>query len=1018
MSRLALALFMLLSTGASAVAGESVRSPQRWAVLASPPVEKTGLPDLLTVDLSARKNIELVERARIRDVTRELALSQVLGPATSRRLKLGRLLKADRLAILVKGRTAKPSIHLVICDCRTGARLWHGVFPSEDVTAVRAAIRDRIGRVAAQHSTGKLRVIGLSPFKSNNLVHDYDHLQASFAHLLASALLAVPNVAVVETEEASAISKELTDGVQRTVPLFVKGSFEVANAVTKKDVTFTVEVLLTRGPRKLATLRREKVPLREVARFLRREVAPRVLEGSGKQAGQPLAEAEQVTELVTRADAFTRVGDWEHAIGLREAALLIEPRNTDQRLQVMFDYRWLMRSRLTEAGRDRWKKGNTKTAPAIRKRVRACVLGFGHLEYLIRNGRIDIDQATKLTAQHRARNLIRPIPYMSNEKGHRIGAEILEVAERVEDEFMVDVYPRALRLKRPPEPKHRYVDFMWMDRWGEVLVESALTRVDRHYPTASDLKHLKRVLTEVTPDRLSVSHSLVQFLEWGPWQLKQAAGQGMSDVATPKDWRAFLAALEASDHQVARTCGRYGLLYWPWRASRGQDWGDGAGVVPSPGEVAKLLKDFEQLPYAAPWNSQRTKEPLYDRIKALHRRLQPRPAAVHSSPPPARQPKNQATGRMAFKPLDLQVRLLDGKTVPLAGKRWETYGGSGGLRHLLQCGDTLDVMWNAGVVLFMRAPGVLEEVVVDKQPIFTDVKYDGQRVWIATRRAGLWVLDRNGKIEAKVGTQQGLPPADRSMMVHPIAPGKVCAVGSFGKHKRAWCAIVEPHPKGHKVNVFHRAVKIPRTSSVSTPSNDPELVFEPHWLHALHTVKGREPHLLLVGRDGTTLDSRMQPLQINLTSLKVSTLKVPPYPDSFAHADMRREFSYFSRRGALLEASDFGVRQRAALGTTWGNGKTWRLLLKLEIGQGYFREHLLFRDGYVYAPGSAWFKIDPATWKVEELTAGRLPGKYEFNRYAVSAHYGFVGWGSRQALHQISVLPKPEPKPDQSRSRQ
>ena len=256
------------------------------------------------------------------------------------------------------------------------------------------------------------------------------------------------------------------------------------------------------------------------------------------------------------------------------------------------------------------------------------------------------------------------------------------------------------------------------------------------------------------------------------------------------------------------------------------------------------------------------------------------------------------------------------------------------------------------------------------------------------------------------------------MMVHPIAPGKVCAVGSFGKHKRAWCAIVEPHPKGHKVNVFHRAVKIPRTSSVSKPSNDPELVFEPHWLHALHTVKGREPHLLLVGRYGTTLDSRRQPLQIDLTSLNVSTTKVGPYPDGFAYANMLRSHAYFSRRGVLLQAGDFGVSQRSAPGATWDNGKTWRLLLKLEIGQGYFREHLLFRDGYVYAPGSAWFKIDPATWKVEELTAGRLPGEYEFNRYAVSAHYGFVGWGSRQALHQISVLPKPEPKPDQSRSRQ
>ena len=424
-----------------ASAGEAPVRAQRWAIIASPPVEKTGLPDLLTVDLSAARDLELVERARIRDVTRELALSQVLGPATSRRLKLGRLLKADRLAILVKGQTEKASIHLVICECRTGARLWHGVFPSEDVTAVRAAIRDRIGRVAAQHGTGKLRVIGLSPFKSNNLVHDYDHLQASFAHLLASALLAVPNVAVVETEEAVAIAAEQVEGVERTVPLFVKGSFEVADAIKGTGGPIRVAVELQAGGKVLTKLQCQKPSAGEVARFLRDDVVRAICARLSGEKVKPIGAAEQLRLLASRADAFARVGDWEHAAGLREAALLIEPRNTDQRLQVMFDYRWLMRSRLTEAGPNRWEKGNTKTAPAIRKRVRACVLGFGHLEYLIRNGRIDIDQATKLTAQHRARNLIRPIPYMSNEKGHRIGAEILEVAagkERILDLLMAD----------------------------------------------------------------------------------------------------------------------------------------------------------------------------------------------------------------------------------------------------------------------------------------------------------------------------------------------------------------------------------------------------------------------------------------------------------------------------------------------------------------------------------------------------------------------------------------------------
>ena len=102
----------------------------------------------------------------------------------------------------------------------------------------------------------------------------------------------------------------------------------------------------------------------------------------------------------------------------------------------------------------------------------------------------------------------------------------------------------------------------------------------------------------------------------------------------------------------------------------------------------------------------------------------------------------------------------------------------------------------------------------------TDVKWDGKRVWIAYNlfanpqhprsSSGLAVIEADGRTMRWVGKDQGLPPGDQNLLIHPIAEGRVIAVGSFGGGQRGWCAEVTLGDSGSsaRVNVFHTAATV------------------------------------------------------------------------------------------------------------------------------------------------------------------------------------------------------------------
>jgi hypothetical protein len=141
--------------------------------------------------------------------------------------------------------------------------------------------------------------------------------------------------------------------------------------------------------------------------------------------------------------------------------------------------------------------------------------------------------------------------------------------------------------------------------------------------------------------------------------------------------------------------------------------------------------------------------------------------------------------------------------------------------------------------------------------------------------------------------------------------------------------------------------------------------------------------------------------------IDLDSLKVEVFTEELHHADHCRSSSYFSRNGEILEASEFHVVHRCAPGNMWPDGKSWRRRCTNATNAGLLNKDLLFYDGWLYAPGSCWFRLNPETFSEEMLVPGRLPSECSMSQFAISAHYGLIAWGSdgkgNRRIYRVAV---------------
>ena len=961
-------------------AGQPVAMLRTWAVLASEELRKSGLEDQVLAGLGADKTMTLVDREHLDLVARELALASLLDSSGAGfRRKAGAAVKADALAILnhefIEG---NQYVRLVVCETRGGARLRVELIALEDGKSDEAgkAIVSAIQNVRKHFAQGVKRVYGVPPFVSRCLTHEYDHLQRGYSSLLANALSQQPGVAVIEVEEARQIAREigLTSGedVQRIVPLFIEGEYEVTRNPDDKEPTVAIRIKISGSREDERILSERKIRLSEAVKYVGVEL-PNVLAGLEKPGPpEPLTFEQQAEALVSRADVFARLGAWEHSTGLREAALLLSPDDAVQRERVIDEYLRKVSEPLPPEAALEMNPAKEPYGSFCRERWPLWHIALAHLEYLIRNGEITAGKAGSLTNR-----LLSLAPDGSAVNIRLASADLLAEAQAAKHRFLHDVFPLILNLKsRADQP---------IIGWQSNFRDLVGYRLDRSLVKKEDFDLVYDMMENILPENDCV----------GCLYLYTPHSVGFKQ----EDYLDFLSRLEQSKRPINAIGGRFGKLYWAWHK---EERGTPVLAEQFLPEVRAIVATLEAHPSTIANTRTLYHRDLYhdalatlNEIQDLLKAGQAPPAAVPAAPsPPFAPPVVRPTGpasppaapapQVTYEEIALQVRDLSGKVAPLQGKRWPTAHGyfqGWGLR-LLNCGN-FDVVWEEGVLLLHREKGILEEALVEPEAKFGDVKWDGKHIWAGARSGEIFVLSSQGKEILRVTAKHGLPPCDRALLLHPMGQDRAIAIGSFGPHRRLWCGIVEIGADGPKVNLFHQATRV-KTPEDLKGDEQPDWASVPEWVHE-HQWSKDGPKVLLVGRSSLPGVADPHPLEIDLSTLKVITSKATVFRYT-GSAGM------YSHDGYLVQTLNHYPVLVAPPGRVFENGENFRYLGKIE-GSGGSPHAVLFWKGRLYVPGWPWFRIKPGTWETERLACERL-GLGHIWKQAVSAHYGMVVWGT------------------------
>lgn len=299
--------------------------------------EWSEVTELTEAKLRERPSGIWLERNEIDRVLAEQELAASFAPDSARqRIAIGQLLKADVLVLLHTERIGEDSpanrIDLVVAETNGGLRiLAHSLPISSDVEADADKLVALVDKAMAKYGETIREIYAVPPFLSRDLGNENDHLMSAYAALVEHVLLAQSGVLVVETAEAEAIAREyaLADPgkhVERPLPIYLLGEYRHDGHGDNEQITIRLE---TRRGKTVLDRSSHTMHVDEPAIYLT-DAAMRLV-GNGMETAAVLDANTEAQGLSRRCAEFVQLRDWNQALRMAEASLLLVPDQVNTR---------------------------------------------------------------------------------------------------------------------------------------------------------------------------------------------------------------------------------------------------------------------------------------------------------------------------------------------------------------------------------------------------------------------------------------------------------------------------------------------------------------------------------------------------------------------------------------------------------------------------------------------------------------------------------------------------------------
>lgn len=975
-----------------------------WAILCDAAAQNSGVPDLLTAQLTT-EDFTLVERDALKRVVDERSLQQLIANTNGGKaaLEIGSRLNADAIIVLsvvdeptirkaeikekqipernppqpIPGQQPTPKIlRISIYACYQGVRI--GLMQMEQSQGAKRIdeIVEEIKNVRKRFQGGVRYAIGIPPFAIKNIEKDYDALGKKYHDLLSSRLASEPGVAILDVQNAQAISGEFPDESQirgRIIPLIIE-----MDCTFRKDRN-SIQPLITFDVRKvLESTAQEFHPgemsLEKASEWIISKLPNLVIE---KQTNNQVTPDKQKEYLLQRADFLAELGDFPNSIECREAFLLLEPNNVAQQLKIINEYRYLSALYATPLTRiTRY----TDIALDIRKNA------FEHIESLILKKSIDQETAFPqltywLQFPHGTANIK---PYVSIVHQDRAEARIAEDRER-----LLKLFPAYFKLSRTKE-LNAVQKTMHIHQWSNLVWQTLQRHVNPEHPPLKAMRQIFEAAADILPQDYPTSSFGCTFAQLLPKhvrfsELVQGTRITTEYILEENELQEFFQQLSNSDHIHLRIYGEFGLFNMKINKQIGII--EGLSINPKATDGLDKPSIQSWIPEAKNKIDTISKRPLaneirlnvqsryYDellncyqyRLSVLERGLK----GVKTPEPSAPPMQETSLGRLEYEPLPIDLSAFASQEF--------TY---------VPAGPKFDLL--IGRRSIVRVDRDFGSRVIHEYPKYVLKKaiWDGANIYVLDPDVNApWViLDENGKVRCSINPQEAFPKYE-TLDVFPVAPNRLLVIGRLEKDSRSWCAMADLQGDKFKLTVFHegrRSVEPFSPGLLAEELADTDWVVRPRWL-GKYQYKGKE-YLLLQRSVGNHL-------RIELPDLKVSSLLLPNM-NFYGPPVCANDHLVFALNDAWkydLNTPEKKIIEGKRI-IPWNASEYEKGIWPAGNNHGEIFEY----QGWIYLPGYAWHRISPTLDKFERLVPTRLPHEYAQLQFCKSENFGMLGVHSNQ----------------------